>query len=140
MKFYFTFLPLHWLNESISFQYSLLTRLLLGFLMLSGGMWIKIGKSLAYIYLLSKISSCVLGKLVNHEGLYLWKASDSREVYKIFKPSNNLLRRIKDKVNLQLLNHLFQMHPFSTPEKMKKPYDFFDVFNGKERVHWEQMG
>ena len=45
-----------------------------------------------------KISSCGLGKLVNHGGLYLWKASDSCEVYKIFKPSNDLLRRIKSKV------------------------------------------
>ena len=52
LKFYFTLCPLHWLNESISSQYSLLTRLLFGFLMLSGGKWIKIGKSLAYIYLL----------------------------------------------------------------------------------------
>ena len=29
------------------------------------------------------------------------------------------------------------MHPFSTPENIKKPYGFSKV---RERVHWERMG
>ena len=26
------------------------------------------------------------------------------------------------------------------PENIRKPYGFFYVFKGRERVHWEQMG
>ena len=38
------------------------------------------------------------------------------------------------------LTHLFPMHPFSTPLKYKKILRFSDIFGGRKRVHWEQMG
>ena len=39
------------------------------------------------------------------------------------------------------LTHSFPMHPFSTPWKHQKTLRFSDVFReGRERVHWEQMG
>ena len=31
------------------------------------------------------------------------------------------------------------MHPFSTPWKNQKPYDFLIFSWGRERVHWKQM-
>ena len=38
------------------------------------------------------------------------------------------------------LTHLFPMHPFSTPENIRKPCGFFMFLGGRERVHWERMG
>ena len=32
------------------------------------------------------------------------------------------------------LTHLFQMHPFSTPENIRKPYGFFMFSGGTKRV------
>ena len=38
------------------------------------------------------------------------------------------------------LSHLFPIHPFSTPEKIKKPSGFLMISGGREREHWEQIG
>ena len=37
------------------------------------------------------------------------------------------------------LTYLFPMHPFSTPENMRKPLGFFMFSGGRERAYWEQM-
>ena len=39
--------------------------------------------------------------------------------------------------NQRYLTHLFPMRIFSTPLKTLR---FSDVFGGRERVHWEQLG
>ena len=43
-------------------------------------------------------------------------------------------------VRSYLLTHLFPMHPFSTPWKHQKTLSFSDLFRGREKVHWEQVG
>ena len=35
------------------------------------------------------------------------------------------------------LTHFFQMHPFSTPENLIKPYCSLMFSEGRERVRWE---
>ena len=39
-----------------------------------------------------------------------------------------------------ILTHSFLMHPFSTPENIRKPYGFLTFSGGRKRVHWGQMG
>ena len=39
-----------------------------------------------------------------------------------------------------MLTHLFPMHPFSSPENIRKPYGFLMFSGGRERMHWEEMG
>ena len=36
------------------------------------------------------------------------------------------------------MTRLFPMHPFLTPENVRKPYLMFSWH--RERVHWERMG
>ena len=38
------------------------------------------------------------------------------------------------------LTHSFPLLPFSTPEKIRKPYGFLMFSGGRGRVHWERMG
>ena len=47
---------------------------------------------------------------------------------------------VKDSYTYYLgFTHLFPMYPLSSPWKHQKTLRFFDVFRGRERVHWEQM-
>ena len=43
-------------------------------------------------------------------------------------------------VQFPLLTHLFQIHPFSTPENIRNPYGFLMFSEVIERVQRKQMG
>ena len=40
-------------------------------------------------------------------------------------------------LNVDELIFSFPMHPFSTPENIRKPFGFLIFSGGRERVHWE---
>ena len=59
---------------------------------------------------------------------------------------SNFMRNNADKCQLlarsneKVTTHSFPMHPFSTPENIRKPYDFLMFSGGRKIAHWERMG
>ena len=59
----------------------------------------------------------------------------------MFYNQKNAMKKVNKIQNRSLhLTHMFPMHPFPTPENIRKTNGFLIFSVDRERVHWEQMG
>ena len=65
---------------------------------------------------------------------------ENARLHFMYKDFNLISKFLSDNKPSIFFNPFVPMHPFSTPENIRKPSGFLMFLEGRERVYWEQMG